>query len=129
MPPIAPNAAQQNVELKKLIAKDRSDHTITVDEVRKIIALARRENVQGGELATLRQLANDPALTPRARSFLVPRVDQMVPTGAPTAHLAAILFRLDPNAGRKQLLHLLDSAKNPVHGGPKTFVVTGYGPP
>jgi hypothetical protein len=52
-----------------------------------------------------------------------------VPAGAPTAQMAAILFRVDPNTGRKQLLHMLDNEHNPVAGGPRTFVVRGLGRP
>lgn len=129
MPPVAPNAIQQTGALKRLIDARSADGVVNLGDVQAIITQARKENVQGGELGLLRTLASSKAMTPAAKDFYVPRIDQMVPAGAPTAQLAAILFRVNPDTGRKQLLKVLDEARNPVPGGPKTYVITGLGRP
>src|SRR5262249_6887842 len=122
-------ALQQTAALKRLITDRSKDGVINLADAQAILAQARKENVQNGELQLLRQVGGGDQLTPRAKDFFVPRVDQVVPAGAPTAQMAAILSRLNPDTGRKQLLALLDQARNPVAGGPKTFVVRGLGPP
>ncbi len=129
MPLAAANANQQLGALKRLIDARSKDGVVNLQDVKAILTQARRENVQVGELGALRTLAADPTLTPAARDFFVPRVDQVVPAGAPTAQLAAILFRIDRDTGRKQLLDVLDRSHNPVAGGPKTFVIRGLGRP
>ncbi|MFN7133305.1 MAG: hypothetical protein ACK4N5_14600, partial [Myxococcales bacterium] len=129
MPAPAANANQQTAALQRLIARRSADGKVNRAEAMELVAQAKKENVQIGELALLRQLAGKGVLTEGARDAFVRSVDQVVPAGAPTAQLSAILFRIDPDTGRKQLLALLDGAKNPVPGGPKTFVVTGLGKP
>ena len=129
MPVAAANANQQLAALQKALAVRKADGKITAKEANELLAQAKKEFVQGGELAVLRQVAAGKSLAPAAKDAFVKEVDQIVPAGAPTAQLAAILFRLDPNTGRQQLLAILDKAKNPVAGGPKTFVVTGLGRP
>lgn len=125
----AANANQQVAALQKLIQSRKADGKVTAAEARGIVAQAKRENVQIGELQQLRSLASSKLLDAAAKRPFTRDVDQMVPAGAPTAKLAAITLRVDPATGRKQLLALLDGARNPVPGGPKTFVVTGLGPP
>jgi hypothetical protein len=129
MPVAAPNANHQIAVLQRAIKTRLADGKLTLNEARQLLAQAKKENVQVGELGLLRGLAKARQASPRAKDFLVREVDQIVPAGAPTAQLAAILFRLDPATGRNQLLSLLDHAKNPVAGGPTTFVVTGLGRP
>lgn len=129
MPVAAANANQQLAALQKAIAARKADGKVTAKEANELLAQAKKEFVQGGELGLLRKLAGDKALAPAAKDGFVKSVDRIVPAGAPTAQLAAILFRLDPNTGRQQLLSILDKAKNPVAGGPTTFVVTGLGRP
>lgn len=129
MPVAAANANQQLAALQKAIAARKADGKVTAKEANELLAQAKKEFVQGGELSLLRQLAGDKALAPTAKDAFVKKVDQLVPAGAPTAQLAAILFRLDPKTGREQLLSILDKTKKPVAGGPKTFVVTGLGRP
>jgi hypothetical protein len=123
------DANQQIGALNRLIKNKEADGTVNLADAQAIVAQAKKENVQGGELGLLRQLGTSGPLTPRAKSYFVRTVDQMWPAGAPTAQLAAVYFRLDPNTGRRQLLSMLDNAKNPVAGGPKTYVVTGLGRP
>ncbi len=129
MPVAAANTNQQLAALQKAIAARKADGKVTAKEANELLAQAKKEFVQGGELSLLRQLAGDKTLAPAAKDGFVKKVDQIVPAGAPTAQLAAILFRIDPKTGREQLLSILDQAKNPVAGGPKTFVVTGLGRP
>lgn len=129
MPLAAANANQQTGALQRFITEKSKDGVVNLPDVEAILALAKKEDVQGGELALLRQLAGRQALTPRAKDWFVRQVDAVVPAGAPTAQMAAILFRIDPATGRQQLLKLLDESRNPVAGGPKTFVVRGLGPP
>jgi hypothetical protein len=129
MATVAPNANQQIAALQRLIQKDEADGRVSAREAKAILAQAEKENVQGGELALLRNLATSQLLAPAAKDSFVAAVDQIVPAGAPTAQLAAIFYRVDPNTGRQQLLHLLAQAKNPVPQGPRTFVVTGLGRP
>ena len=129
MPVAAANANQQLAALQKAIAARKADGKVTAKEANELLAQAKKEFVQGGELSLLRQLAGDKTLAPSAKDAFVKKVDRLVPAGAPTAQLAATLFRLDPKTGRDQLLSILDKAKNPVAGGPKTFVVTGLGRP
>jgi hypothetical protein len=123
------DANQQIGALNRLIKNKEADGTVNLQDAQAIVAQAKKENVQGGELGLLRQLGTNGPLTPRAKSYFVHTVDQMWPAGAPTAQLAAVYYRLDPNTGRRQLLSMLDNAKNPVPGGPKTYVVTGLGRP
>jgi hypothetical protein len=123
------DANQQIGALNRLIKNKEADGTVNLQDAQAIVAQAKKENVQGGELQLLRQLGSSGPLTPRAKTYFVRSVDQMWPAGAPTAQLAAVYYRLDPNTGRRQLLSMLDHAKNPVPGGPKTFVVTGLGRP
>lgn len=127
--PAAPNANQQIAALSRRIKTAKADGSVSANEAHALLTQARRENVQGGELALLRDVASSGTVAPGARDAFVQAVDQIVPAGAPTAQLAAIIFRLDPNTGRKQLLSLLAHAQNPVRGGPTTFVVTGLGRP
>ncbi len=129
MPLAAANANAQLAALQKTITAKKADGKVTAKEASEILAQAQKEYVQGGELGLLRKLAGDKMLAPAAKDGFVKSVDRIVPAGAPTAQLAAMIFRLDPNTGRKQLLDVLDKAKNPVAGGPKTFVVTGLGRP
>ena len=123
MPPVAANANQQVGALQRFISARSADGRVTAAEANQILAQAKQGGVQGGELGLLRTLAGRPALAPAARDSFVKSVDRIVPDGAPTARMAAILFRLDPATGRKQLLELLQASKNPVAGGPKTFVI------
>jgi hypothetical protein len=125
----AADTPQQIGALQRLITAKEADGAVNLSDAKAIVAQAKLENVQGGELSVLRQLGTNGPLTVRAKSYFVKTVDQLWPTGAPTAQLAAIYYRLDPDTGRRQLLSLLDNAKNPVPGGPKTFVVTGLGKP
>lgn len=129
MPPAAANANQQIGSLQRFISARTADRKVTKTEATQILAKAKEGGVQVGELALLRTLAGRKALAPAARDSFEKSVDQIVPDGAPTARLAAILFRLDPATGRKQLLDMLDAAKNPVAGGPKTFVIRDGGTP
>jgi hypothetical protein len=129
MPLAAADANAQIAALSRLIRQRDADGKITKSDANAILAQAKKENVQGGELGLLRELATNKDVVKGERSALVKAVDQIVPAGAPTAQMAAIIFRLDPNTGRRQLLNLLDNAHNPVAGGPKTFVVRGLGAP
>lgn len=129
MPVAAADANAQIASLQRLIRQRDADHKITKSDANAILSKAKQENVQGGELGLLRQLATNPDVVKSERSALTKAVDQIVPAGAPTAQMAAILFRVDPNTGRRQLLHMLDNEHNPVAGGPKTFVVRGLGAP
>lgn len=129
MPLAAPNAIQQTGALKRLIDARSADGVVNLPDVQAILAQAKKEHVQVGELGLLRAVGSSKALTQAAKDWFVPRADQLVPAGAPTAQMAAIIFRLNPDTGRKQLLSLLDNAKNPVAGGPKTYVITGLGRP
>jgi len=129
MPLAAANANPQLGALKRLVDAKKADGVLNLQDVQAIVTQAKKENVQVGELGVLRTLGKDKALTEAAKDFFVPRVDQLVPAGAPTAQLAAILFRIEPATGRRQLLDLLDRAQNPVPGGPKTFVIRNLGRP
>jgi hypothetical protein len=129
MPLVAADANQQIATLQRFIAQRTKDGKVTQAEANAILTQAKKENVQGGELALLRNLATSGQVVPKEKDAFIKAVDQIVPQGAPTAKLAAIIFRVNPNTGRNQLLKVLDDAKNPVPGGPKTFVVTGLGRP
>jgi hypothetical protein len=123
MPPVAANANQQVGALQRLIATRSADGKVTAAEAREILASAKQGGFQGGELGLLRTLATKPALVPAARDSFVKSVDSIFPDGAPTGRMAAILFRLDPATGRKQLLELIDKSGSLVPGAPKTYVI------
>ena len=129
MPPAAINANQQVGALQRLIAARASDGKITAAEAGQLLAEAKRGGVQVGELGVLRALAAGHTVAPQARDGFERSVDQLVPDGAPTARMAAILYRLNPDTGRRQLLSLLEAARSPVAGGPKTFVIRDGGRP
>lgn len=123
-------AAEQNRQVgrfQRLVQQAKADHQVTQAEASALVALARRGGVQPAELSLLRELARSPLLAQSARPGLVSQVDTLMPVGAPTARLGAILNRVDPNTRRAQLLSLLDRSVNPVRGGPKTFVVRDGG--
>ncbi len=121
--PADADANQQVGSLERFIAKRTADHEVTVKEAGEILDHADEHGVQVGELALERRLAGRQALVREAREGFREAVDSIVPEGAPTARMAAILFRLDPSAGREQLLDLLERSQSRVEGGPKTFVI------
>lgn len=129
MPAAAANAVAQTGALKAFISKRTADSKVTLAETKEILAEAKKGGVQVGELGLLRTLAGRKAITDGARSSFRTAVDTIVPDGAPTARLAAILNRVDPKVGRAQLLAELENARSPVAGGPRTYVIRDTGVP
>lgn len=115
--------AEQTGATTKLIAAQTKLGPLDWRASQQVLGYAAAGGVQPAELSALRRLARKGRVQPETRERLIDAVDAISPAGAPTAKLAAILARVDADNGREQLIELLERAKNPVRGGPRTFVV------
>ena len=76
-------------EDKNVVGKARkADGKVTPKEANELLAQAKKEFVQGGELSLLRQLAGDKTLAPSAKDAFVKKVAQKGPSGAPLTRVA-----------------------------------------
>jgi hypothetical protein len=121
--PAGADANRQVGALATSISARTADGELMVDDANKLLAKADKGGIEVGELGLLRELAERELGTRPLDERFQAEVDRIVPDGAPTARMAAVIFRIDPAIGRKQLLDMLEASPGLVAGGPKTFVI------